>query len=304
MARATWQGEIVFGRVRVPVRLENVVQNKSVKAHIVHRKDHGRLHMKRFCEKCGREIPWEDSARAVEVGNREVVDFEPQELKQLKIERDNEIALTGFTEPSTVDPVYFNRAYALVPVGKQPRAFELLAHVLREMGKIAITRANLSGHSYPAVLRVRGADMVLHTLHFGDEVRGARERSDPQLRPGPREMALAEQLVERMKIDFDPTTTEDPYRRAVEELAAGRKPRPVDEAAARRKAMEKDTDLLDLTEALQRSLKAGSSERGKRVVQRAARTVRKPKESDAESPSPKRAPAKARARGESHRRAS
>jgi DNA end-binding protein Ku len=281
------------------VRLENVVQNKSVKAHIVHRKDHGRLHMKRFCEKCGREISWQDSARAVEVGNREVVDFEPEELKQLKVERDNEIVLSGFADPSEVDPVYFDHAYALVPAGKQPRAFELLAHLMRQSGKIAITRANLSGHSYPAVLRVRDAELVLHTLHFGDEVRGARQRSDPQMRPGTREMALAEQLVDRMKIDFDPTTTEDPYRHAVEELAAGRKARPVDEAAARRKAMEQDTDVLDLTEALQRSLKHGNGEHGKRVVRHAARTGRKPKASG----EAKASTAKTRARGEGRRRA-
>src|SRR5690349_16880595 len=108
MARAIWQGEIVFGKVRVPVRLEGVVQEKSVRSHLVHREDHGRLHMKRFCEKCGHEIAWGDAARAVEVGNREVVDFEPEELKELRVERDNEIVLTGFAEPSSVDPVYYD----------------------------------------------------------------------------------------------------------------------------------------------------------------------------------------------------
>jgi DNA end-binding protein Ku len=272
MARAIWQGEVVFGRVHVPVRLEGVVQDKSIHTHLVHREDHGRLHMRRFCEKCGNEIEWKDAARAVEVGNREVVDFEPEELKQLKIERDNEVALSGFTDPENVDPVYYDRTYTLVPVGKQPRAFELLVALLRQTGKIAVTRANLSGRSFPAILRVRGADLVLHTLHFGDEVRAARQRPDPQLRPGSREMTLAEQLVEKMNIDFDPTSTEDPYRRAVEEVATGRKPRPIDEAAARRKEMEQDAELLDLTSALQRSLKEGGKE-GKKVVQRAARTA-------------------------------
>jgi DNA end-binding protein Ku len=282
MARAIWQGEVVFGRVRIPVRLESVFQDKSVKTHIVHRKDHGRLHMKRFCEKCGQEISWEDAARAVEVGNREVVDFDPNELKELKVQRENEVVLSGFTDPSTVDPVYYDHSYALVPVGKQPRAFELLAHLMRQSGKVAVTRANLSGRSYPAILRVRGAELVLQTLHFGDEIRGARERSDPQLRPGSREMALADQLVERMSIKFDPTTTEDPYRLAVEQKAAGRKPRPVDAAAAKRKALEEDSDILDLTSALQKSLKEGG-DHGRRAVSHAARTARAPRKPRARS---------------------
>jgi DNA end-binding protein Ku len=143
---------------------------------------------------------------------------------------------------------------------------------LRQTGKIAVTRANFSGKSYPAILRVRGAELVMHTLHFGDEVRATREKSDPQLRPSAREMTLGTQLVERMEMPFDPTNTEDVYRRAVEERAAGRKARPIDEAAARRKALEQDGEVMDLMSALQRSLKE-KPDRGRRTTQRAARTA-------------------------------
>jgi DNA end-binding protein Ku len=272
MARSVWTGELVFGRVAIPVRLEGVVQDKSVKAHLVHRKDHGRLHTKRVCEKGGHEVPWEETARVVEVGNREVVDFDPEELKNLRVERESEIALAGFADPSSVDPVYFDRAYVIVPVGKQPRAFELLVNLMRQTGKIAVTRANLGGKSHPAILRLREADLVLHTLHFGDEVRAARERSNPQLRPSARELDLATQLVEHMSMPFDPTTTEDPYRRAVEQIAAGRKPRPIDEAAARRKALDENGDVVDLMTALQRSLKEKPN-RGRQTTARAARTA-------------------------------
>jgi DNA end-binding protein Ku len=272
MARAIWTGQLVFGRVAIPVRLENVVEDKGVKAHLVHRKDKGRLHTKRICEKGGHEVPWEETARVVEVGNREVVDFEPDELKQLRLEREGEISLAGFTDPSAVDPVYFDRAYVVVPIGRQPRAFELLVSLMRQTGKVAVTRANLGGKSYPAILRLRGADIVVHTLHFGDEVRGARERSNPQLRPSARELDLATQLALHMTMPFDPTTTEDPYRRAVEEIAAGRKPRPIDEAAAQRKAMAEDAEVLDLMSALQQSLKQ-KPERGRHAAPRAARVA-------------------------------
>ena len=273
MARAIWQGEIAFGQVRIPVRLESVVQEKSVRTHLIHREDHGRLQMKRFCRKCGREIAWDDAARAVEVGNREVVDFEPDELKDLKDARTDEIALSGFAPADAVDPVYYDRTYAVVPVGKQPRAFELLANLLRQTGRIAVTRAGFSGRSYPAIIRVRQGELVLHTLHFGDEVREARAKPDPQLRPSAREMDLAAKLVERMQIQFDPTSTEDLYREAVEEIAAGRKPRPIDEQAARRKAMQEDAEVLDLMSALQKSLGA-SPARGERRTTKAARAGR------------------------------
>lgn len=297
MARAIWTGELVFGRVHIPIRLEGVVQDKSIKSHLVHREDHGPLHQKRVCEKCGREISWEDTARVVEVGNREVVDFEPEELKQLKLEREGDIALAGFADPEAVDPVYYDRTYVVVPIGKQPRAFELLVALMKETAKIAVTRVNLSGKSYPAILRLRGADIVLHTLHFGDEVRPARERRDPTLRPSARELNLATQLVDRMTMPFDPTTTEDVYRHGVEELAAGRKPRPIDEAAARRKEMEEDADTRDLMTALQRSLKE-KPESGRRAAPRAARTA-----SDRRAKPERPGPAKTAHHGGSRRRA-
>jgi DNA end-binding protein Ku len=272
MARAIWTGELTFGRVRIPVRLEGVVEDKSVRTHLVHRKDKGRLQMRRFCRKCGREIPWDDAARAVEVGNHEVVDFDPEELRELKSERANELVLNGFADPQAVDPVYFDRSYALAPVGKQPRAFELLASAIRDTGKIAVTRANFSGKSYPAIIRSRGAELVLTTLHFGDEVRDARTRAEPQLRPSAREKELASSLIGRMMMPFDPSTTEDPYRLAVEQRAIGRKARPIDEQAARRKAMEQNAEVIDLMTALERSLTEKGA-RGEQRVQRAARTA-------------------------------
>jgi DNA end-binding protein Ku len=276
MARAIWTGEIVFGRVRIPARLETVVADKSIHGHMVHRKDHGRLQMKRFCTKCKQEVDWGDTSRAVDVGNREVVDFEPEELKGLKVERENEIPLSGFADVAAVDPVYYDRSYTVVPIGKQPRAFELVAALLRQNGKVAVTRANFSGKSYPAVIRVRGAELVLHTLHYGDEVREAKEKPPAQLRPSARELTLASQLVERMSMPFDPTTTEDPYRRAVEEIAAGRKPRPIDEDAARRKRVEEDSEVLDLMSALQRSL-TEKPDSGRKATAKAARTASAPK---------------------------
>jgi DNA end-binding protein Ku len=255
MARAIWTGEISFGRVRIPVRLEGVVEDRSIRTHLVHRKDKGRLQVRRICRKCGQEIAWDDAARAVEVGRHEVVDFDPEELEGLRAERADEISLNGFAEPSSVDPVYFDKNYVLAPIGKQPRAFELLANGIRESGKIAVTRANFSGRSYPAVIRPRGADLLLSTLHFGDEVREARTKSEGDLRPSAREKELASALIGRMTMPFDPSTTTDPYRLAVEEMSSGRKARPIDEQAARRKALEENAEVLDLMTALERSLK-------------------------------------------------
>jgi len=294
MARATWIGELAFGRVRIPVRLEPIVREKTVRAHLVHRADHGRLEQRRFCKKCKKEVAWDDTARAVEVGHQEVVDFEPAELKELLLEREEEIEISGFADPDAVDPVYYDRNYTVVPIGKQPRAYEVLTSAMRETGKIAITQVVLSNKSHPAILRLRGPELVLSTLHFGDEVRGPAVQRDPQLRPSQRELALGEKLIERMTMAFDPTKTEDAYRLAVEEIAAGRPSRPIDEQAARRKQLEADAELMDLMSALEESLGEEPAKKKKaakpapsRPRPRVARPERRRKEREANGRKPR-----------------
>ncbi|MGH2819732.1 MAG: Ku protein, partial [Actinomycetota bacterium] len=64
--RPLWKGAITFGLISIPVRLYSAVENKSVKFHLLHEEDGGRIRYQRVCSKCGKEVDWDDLVRGYE----------------------------------------------------------------------------------------------------------------------------------------------------------------------------------------------------------------------------------------------
>ena len=104
--------------------------------------------------------------------------------------------------------------------------------------------------------------MLLTTLHWPDEIRALGEldlpAEEPEIKPA--EQKMAEQLIEAMTGEFDPTAYQDEYREAllkiIEAKVAG------EETVAAPEA-EPATNLVDLMAALEASVKAAVDARGK-----------------------------------------
>jgi len=84
--------------------------------------------------------------------------------------------------------------------------------------------------SYTGALRAEGDYLLLCTLRSADEVLSAEDLPKPAGRaPDKKELAMAKQLVELLKGDFDPKEFKDEYRQRVmefvEKKAKGHKPR-------------------------------------------------------------------------------
>ena len=47
--RPLWKGAITFGLISIPVRLYSAVESKSLKFHLLHGEDGGRIRYKREC---------------------------------------------------------------------------------------------------------------------------------------------------------------------------------------------------------------------------------------------------------------
>jgi DNA end-binding protein Ku len=70
--RSIWMGAISFGLVTIPVKLYSATEQKDVAFHQVHRKDGGRVRVKRVYTKCGQEVPYSDIAKGHELPSGEV----------------------------------------------------------------------------------------------------------------------------------------------------------------------------------------------------------------------------------------
>jgi DNA end-binding protein Ku len=261
MARAIWSGAISFGLVNVPVKLYSATSPKTVRFHQLSGKTGARIKQKRVDPTTGDEVPYEDIVKGYELTPDTYVRIEPEELEALDPKATKTIDITEFVSLEEIDPIYYDHNYYLAPSAGGAKAYKLLLDAMQEAGKVGIGRVVLRTKQQLCALRPTGEVLTLTTMLFGDEVLGP-DRLDEldaieEAEASKRELAMAQQLIDSLSGEFDPTKYHDEYRERVLELierkAAG------EEIAVQPQA-EEPAAAPDLMAALEASLAAMSEE--------------------------------------------
>lgn len=261
MATTIWSGAISFGLVSVPVRLVTAVRNHNIRFHQVHAETGARIRYRKVDEDSGEEVANRDIAKSWDSPDGRTVVVDTGELDALDPQRTELLDILDFVQLDQIDPVYYDKPYNLLPQGEAAaKAYRLLVDVMERTGRVAIATFVMRSRQYLAALRVRDGLLVLSTMRFADEVldpsrmEGAELVAQAEVRD--REVAMAEQLVESLTTDFDPTAYHDEHRERVlaflEAEIAGQEP-PADD--------DEGGLVLDLTAALEQSLDAGTPRR-------------------------------------------
>lgn len=212
-ARAMWKGSIGFSLVNIPVSLSPAVREQDLHFHLLHDADAGRLREKRFCEKDGKEVPYEHTIKGYELDKHRTVTVTREELKALDPKADKTIAIENFVKLEEVDPLYFERSYYVYPEKTGAKAYALLLTALEETGRVGIARVVLSTKQHLCLIRVHGRVLVLTTLAYEDEVAQAPKLEHPA--SSPKELTMAKALVAQLETPFEPKTYRDEHRERV-----------------------------------------------------------------------------------------
>lgn len=269
MARAIWSGVLTFGLVSVPVQLFTATEDHAVHFHQFQRGTSDRVRYQRVNEHTGEEVGYGDIVKGYDLGGGDYVIVEPEELDEIAPGKSQVIDIRGFVDLDQVEPVYFDRTYYLAPKGEEyTKVYQLLRTALAQENKTGIATFVMRGKQYLVALRTQGDILILHTLHWADEVRDPHqelpvlpERKDVR----GREVDTARQLIGAMSIDWRPEDYHDTYEERVHEL--------VDAKAKGRRIVTEEgppeaTNVIDLMDALQRSVEQARTGR-----QPAERTV-------------------------------
>jgi DNA end-binding protein Ku len=257
MARAIWTGAISFGLVNVPVKLYSATSPKTVRFHQLSSKTGARIKQKRVDPTTGDEVAFEDIVKGYELSPDRYVLIEPEELEALDPKTTKTIDIEEFVDLTEIDPIFYDHSYYLAPTAGGAKAYALLMEAMREAGKVAIGRVVLRTKQQLCALRPSGDVMTMSTMLFGDEV-VAPDRIDEldavgETQATDRELKMAQQLIESLSSEFDPTKYRDEYRDRVIDLierkAAG------EEIAVQPQA-EEASPAPDLMAALEASLAA------------------------------------------------
>ena len=258
--RSMWKGAIGFGLVSIPVKLYAATEEHGVSLHQVHAEDGGRIRMKRFCEKEGKEVPYAEIAKGYEDESGRTVVLTDEDLADLPLPSKKLIDVLAFVDADEIDPLSLSRAYYVGAETAAAKPYVLLREALSSSGKAAVTKIALRTRESLALLRVHEDVLVLHTMYWPDEVRAAEGLAPPEkVTVRPQELKMAQSLMDTLSEDFDLESMHDEYQHALDELVAARlEGEPVPEMAEVTAAPD---NVVDLMAALQASIDARGGEK-------------------------------------------
>jgi DNA end-binding protein Ku len=261
MPRPVWNGTISFGLVSIPVKLFHAVSRKSVSFNQLDDRTMSRIKLRKVSADSGEEVPDDHIVKGYEFTKGQYVVVDPDELEPFIPVATKTIDLDEFVDLDEIDPVYFDSAYYVAPE-KAAKPYVLLARAMEHAGKVAIGRFVMRQKQYIAAIRPVDGRLMLSTMVFADELIDVDTIDELQgideVEASPKEIAMAESLVESLTADFEPEKYRDEYREQVLEL--------IDKKAAGEEfeapTIEKPApQVVDLMAALEASVKAAKEAR-------------------------------------------
>ncbi|MFV0132051.1 Ku protein [Streptomyces sp. HMX87] len=255
MARAIWSGVLTFGLVTVPVQLFTATEDHTVHFRQLQRGTSDRIRYQRVNERTGEEVDYDEIVKGYDLGGGDYVIVEPDELDEIAPGKSQVIEITGFVDLDRIEPVYFQRTYYLAPKGEEyTKVYELLRAALEKENKTGIATFVMRSKQYLVALRAQEEVLVLHTLHWADEVRdphGELPLLPDHSEATGKELRTARQLIGALSIDWRPEGYHDTYEERVKELVEAKAD---GKEIVSEEAPPQATDVIDLMEALQRSV--------------------------------------------------
>lgn len=281
--RPMWSGTLSFALVTVPVDLYPA--NRRTRSSLRMLSDDGTPLVRRYFEPGGdKPLDAEHLERAYELDDGRFVPLTDEELESLAPEKARDIDLTRFVDVAEVPPLYFERAYYLVPSGDSNLAYRLLSATMERTGKAGLASFVMRGKQYPVAIFAEHGVLRAQTLRFPEEVRTPEDVGLPEPATAPREVVSAvKKAVQKLeKGGFAPEELRDSYWERLTELVEQKRTRHEDviDPPEELPQEQASAQIIDLVAVLKKSLSAdrerAAAARGESPKKRAPRARRQP----------------------------
>ncbi|MBZ9844721.1 Ku protein [Mesorhizobium sp. CA5] len=270
--RPAWKGYLKLSLVTCAIELTNVVTHaEKVSFRILNRKTGNAV--KRIYVDAGTGKPLEegDEVKGYEVSDGDFVHIEEDEIEAVQIESSHTMSLDGFVEKSSIEQIYLDTPYYVSPADEvSQEAFAVIRDAMAARKMAGLARIVLYRRERPVAIEPLGKGMVLTTLRYDDTVRRpATVFEDIAAAKTDKEMIdLAQHIIDGKKTKFDPSKFDDRYEEALLELIRAKK---AGKKAPKAKAQPKPSNVVNLFDALKKSLNAeGGGKAGKATSKAAA----------------------------------
>jgi DNA end-binding protein Ku len=269
--RPIWNGHISFGLISIPISIFSAVESSErVAFRLLHRKDHSPIKYKKFCTKEDVEVLNDEIVRGFEVDEDEYATVEKEELDKVEEEASSpkgEMEVLQFVEFGSLNPLLFENPYYAAPRAGGEKAYGVLRDALNETGRVGIARFQLRTRPTLATLLPGPKTIDIETLRSFEELRDPSDLKIPSAAKKPAVVKLAKMLIDQMAAEgWDPAQHPNTYKKALEKLLASRRRFSLKEPT---RAAKKDENVVDLMEALRKSVGQARSRPRKAAGRRA-----------------------------------
>jgi DNA end-binding protein Ku len=221
------------------------------------------------------EVDRKSLVRGYEIEKDRYLLLTNEEIRSVRLESTETIDIERFVEGSDIDRIWWNDPYYLAPDGKAGLdAYIVIRDAMAKSGKVALGRVVIGTRERLVAIEPRGKGMLVTTLRTHDEIRDATPlfESVPDRKPDAKMIAIAEQIIDQLVGAFDPSQFNDRYEDALRALIRDKQEGGDGGVTA---APPRDDNVIDLMEALRRSLEK-SGGKGAPAAKSPAKAAAKP----------------------------
>jgi DNA end-binding protein Ku len=270
MSRALWKGAVSFGLVYIPVEMYSAARSSTLELSLLDSRDFAPVGYQRVNKRTGKTVEWGDIVKGYEYKKGEYVALSDEDFRQANVKASQVIEITSCTCAADIPPEYYETPYYLVPTKGGEKGYALLREALLRTAKVAVGSIVMRARQHLGVIGADKRVLLFNTLRFAAELRSLRDLEVAPPAPkatnvAPKEVAMAEKLLEQMSAPWKPEDYHDTYHedlmRRIEEKVRKRQTHVLTRKEKDKAPKEgrKSAEVIDLMAVLKKSLESRSA---------------------------------------------
>ena len=286
--RAFWTGHLRLSLVNIPVKLyPATTSERRLEFHQIHQPTGKRIRYQKIVPGVG-PVENEDITKGYEYEKGKYVLVDPKEIDELKLEAKQTIELVRFVDEEAIDARFYETPYYLLPDGDMAdEGYSIVQKALKLTGKIGVGQFILRGRGNIVAIKPFGKGLLLEVLRHANEVRAAEPlfKEINEVKADKEALDLAKELIKRKTGKFEPEALKDAYNEAVWELIHAKLE---DRAPEIVTEMPGSAKVINIMDALKKSVKQGKVAGVKEAAKRSTASARSGNGKKAARGAPKR----------------
>jgi DNA end-binding protein Ku len=255
-----WKGYLKLSLVTCRVAMTPAVsESGKVRFHNVNRQTQNRVLNQYVDSVTGEPVDEEDQVKGYPKGEDDYVLFEDEEIEDVGLESTRTIDIETFVPADSIGWVWYDRPHYLAPDDEvSAEAFSVIREAMAKTKTGGIARLVMYRRERAVLLLPKDKGIVVWTLRYGDEVRREDDYAAdaPSEKPDKTQLKLVEKVIEERTQPWKASMASDPVQEKLLDIIAKHKKGRKTKKSTGSKSSNETSNVIDITEALKRSLQA------------------------------------------------